>query len=94
MDRKSQLQPMVQLTLVDSALQSRVESLTRKANSEFSLCGARDNIKAPTKSLFWQQGKSLTFILTFESEQERNAAIVLARKYAFDCNVTLLGPDD
>ncbi|CAL9246152.1 unnamed protein product [Arabidopsis halleri] len=122
----------------DSGLQSRVESLMRKSNSEFSvvisqmngqdyasrshvftvgktriklsrgwitkarelystsmqLCGVRGNIKAPTKAVFWQPRKSLTFILTFESEQERNAAIALARKYAFDCNVTLLGPDD
>lgn len=52
------------------------------------LCGVRGNIKAPAKALFWQPRKSLTFILTFESEQERNTAIVLARKYAFDCNVS------
>ncbi|ESQ44435.1 hypothetical protein EUTSA_v10005916mg [Eutrema salsugineum] len=122
----------------DSGLQSRVESLMRKSNCEFSviisqmngqdyasrshvftvgktriklsrgwitkareiystsmqLCGVRGNIKAPAKALFWQPRKSLTFILTFESEQERNAAIALARKHAFDCNVTLLGPDD
>uniref|UniRef100_A0A1J3K4M3 Stomatal closure-related actin-binding protein 3 n=1 Tax=Noccaea caerulescens TaxID=107243 RepID=A0A1J3K4M3_NOCCA len=122
----------------DSGLQSRVESLMRKSNSEFSvvisqmngqdyasrshvftvgktriklsrgwitkareiystsmqLCGVRGNIKAPGKALFWQPRKCLTFILTFESEQERNAAIALSRKYAFDCNVTLLGPDD
>nr|VDD57569.1 unnamed protein product [Brassica oleracea] len=122
----------------DSCLQSRVESLMRKSNSEFNvvisqmngqdyasrthvftvgktriklsrgwitkareiystsmqLCGVRGNIKAPARALFWQPRKSLTFILTFESEQERNTAITLARKYAFDCNVTLLGPDD
>ncbi|CAG7902840.1 unnamed protein product [Brassica rapa] len=122
----------------DAGLQSRVESLMKKSNSEFSvvisqmngqdyasrshvltigktriklsrgwitkareiysksmqLCGVRGNIKAPAKALFWQPRKSLTFTLTFESEQERNTAIALARKYAFDCNVTLLGPDD
>lgn len=52
------------------------------------LCGVRGNVKAPTKSLLWQPRKSLTFTLTFESEQERNTAIALARKYAFDCNVS------
>ena len=52
------------------------------------LCGVRGNIKAPAKALFWQPRKSLTFTLTFESEQERNTAVALARKYAFDCNVS------
>ncbi|CAF2058989.1 unnamed protein product [Brassica napus] len=124
--------------VADAGLQSRIESLMKKSNSDFSvvisqmngqdyasrshvltigktriklsrgwitkareiystsmqLCGVRGNIKAPAKALFWQPRKSLTFTLTFESEQERNTAISLARKYAFDCNVTLLGPDD
>ncbi|KAH0918836.1 hypothetical protein HID58_026496 [Brassica napus] len=122
----------------EAGLQSRIDSLMKKSNSEFSvvisqmngqdyasrshvftvgktriklsrgwitkareiystsmqLCGVRGNIKAPAKALFWQPRKSLTFTLTFESEQERNTAVALARKYAFDCNVTLLGPDD
>ncbi|ESQ52803.1 hypothetical protein EUTSA_v10016526mg [Eutrema salsugineum] len=121
-----------------SGLQSRVESLLRKSNSEFTviisqmngqdhasrshvftvgktriklsrgwitkardiystsmqLCGVRGNANVPAKALFWQPRKGLTFLLTFESEQERNAAIVLSRKYAYDCNVTLVGPDD
>ncbi|KAF8104667.1 hypothetical protein N665_0170s0042 [Sinapis alba] len=121
-----------------SGLQSRVESLMRKSNSEFTvvisqmngqdhtsrshvftigkarvklsrgwitkareiysnsmqLCGVRGNANAPAKALFWQPRKGLSFLLTFESEQERNAAIALSRKYAYDCNVTLVGPDD
>ncbi|KAH0924641.1 hypothetical protein HID58_016897 [Brassica napus] len=123
-----------------SGLQSRVESLMRKSNSEFTvmvvisqmngqdhvsrshvftvgkarvklsrgwitkareiysnsmqLCGVRGNANAPAKALFWQPRKGLSFLLTFESEQERNAAIVLSRKYAYDCSVTLVGPDD
>jgi len=121
-----------------AGLQSRVESLLRKSNSEFTvvisqmngqdhasrshvftvgkariklsrgwitkareiystsmqLCGVRGNANVPAKALFWQLRKGLTFLLTFESEQERNAAIVLARTYAYDCNVTLVGPDD
>jgi len=32
--------------------------------------------------------------LVFESERERNAAIMLARRFAFDCNIMLAGPDD
>ncbi|XP_010508799.1 PREDICTED: stomatal closure-related actin-binding protein 2-like isoform X1 [Camelina sativa] len=121
-----------------AGLESRVESLLRKSNSEFTvvisqmngqdhssrshvftvgkariklsrgwitkareiystsmqLCGVRGNANLPAKALFWQLRKGITFLLTFESEQERNAAIVLARKYADDCNVTLVGPDD
>ncbi|XP_020883148.1 stomatal closure-related actin-binding protein 2 isoform X2 [Arabidopsis lyrata subsp. lyrata] len=121
-----------------AGLQSRVEALLRKSNSEFTvvisqmngqdhasrshvftvgkariklsrgwitkareiystsmqLCGVRGNANVPAKALFWQLRKGLTFLLTFESEQERNSAIVLARTYAYDCNVTLVGPDD
>jgi len=54
----------------------------------FQLCGVRGNANVPAKALFWQLRKGLTFLLTFESEQERNAAIVLARTYAYDCNVS------
>lgn len=54
----------------------------------FQLCGVRGNANVPAMALFWQLRKGLTFLLTFESEQERNAAIVLARKYADDCNVS------
>ncbi|KAJ0259428.1 Stomatal closure-related actin-binding protein 2 [Hirschfeldia incana] len=115
-----------------AGLQSRVESLLRKSNSEFTvvisqmngqehaskshvftvgktriklsrgwitkareiystsmqMCGVRDNAKVPAKTLFWQPRKGMTFLLTFETEQERNAAIVLSRKYAYDCSVS------
>ncbi|VVB02951.1 unnamed protein product [Arabis nemorensis] len=63
-------------------------------SNSMQLCGVRCNANVPAKSLFWQPRKGLTFLLTFESEQERNAAIVLSRKYAYDCNVTLVGPED
>ncbi|GER52552.1 hypothetical protein STAS_30010 [Striga asiatica] len=46
------------------------------------------------KSLFWQSRKGQSFVLVFESERERNGALVLARKYASDSNVLLAGPDD
>ncbi|RVW15876.1 Stomatal closure-related actin-binding protein 1 [Vitis vinifera] len=35
-----------------------------------------------------------SFVLAFESERDRNAAIMLARRYALECNVMLAGPDD
>ncbi|KAF8063119.1 hypothetical protein N665_1184s0007 [Sinapis alba] len=63
-------------------------------STSMQLCGVRDNANVPAKALFWQPRKGLSFLLTFESELERNAAIVLCRKYAYDCNVTLVGPDD
>ncbi|KAH1084242.1 hypothetical protein J1N35_024003 [Gossypium stocksii] len=58
------------------------------------LCGARGDANAPAKSLFWQPRKGHSYILTFESERERNAAIMVARKHALDCSVMLGGPDD
>ncbi|KAJ7972087.1 Stomatal closure-related actin-binding protein 1 [Quillaja saponaria] len=58
------------------------------------LCGVRGNANNAAKALFWQARKGLSFVLTFESERERNAAIMIARKYALDCSVVLAGPDD
>ncbi|XP_039040668.1 stomatal closure-related actin-binding protein 3-like [Hibiscus syriacus] len=69
-----------------------------KARENYStsmlLCGARGDANAPAKSLFWQPRKGLSYVLTFESDKERNAAIMVARKHALDCNVMLGGPDD
>ncbi|KAA0025870.1 hypothetical protein IC582_019056 [Cucumis melo] len=63
-------------------------------SSSMQLCGVRDDRSTATKALFWQGRKGLSFMLMFESERDRNAAIMLARKYANDCNVMLAGPDD
>ncbi|KAJ6870329.1 stomatal closure-related actin-binding protein 2-like [Populus alba x Populus x berolinensis] len=64
-------------------------------SASMQLCGVRTNANTAARSLFWQPRKSLSFVLTFESERERNAAIMLARKYAYDCNgVILAGPED
>ncbi|KAK6138253.1 hypothetical protein DH2020_028000 [Rehmannia glutinosa] len=41
---------------------------------------------AAAQSVYWQAKIGLSFILAFESERERNAAIMLARRFAFDCN--------
>lgn len=70
---------------------------TTKAKEPYSasmqLCGARgDGLAA--QGLFWQAKKGLSFLLAFESARERNAAIMLARRFAFDCNIMLAGPDD
>ncbi|KAL2320623.1 hypothetical protein Fmac_029592 [Flemingia macrophylla] len=58
------------------------------------LCGVRGDVGNAAKALFWQARKGLSFVLSFESERERNVAIMIARKYALDCNVVLGGPDD
>lgn len=63
-------------------------------SSSMQLCGVRGDCNNAAKMLFWQARKSLSFVLSFESERERNAAIMLSRKYAYDCNVMLAGPDD
>ncbi|KAG8654989.1 stomatal closure-related actin-binding protein 1 isoform X2 [Manihot esculenta] len=58
------------------------------------LCGVRGGGNAAAQALYWQANKGISFVLAFESERERNAAIMLARRFAFDCNIILAGPDD
>ncbi|KAL0428449.1 UNVERIFIED_CONTAM: Stomatal closure-related actin-binding protein 2 [Sesamum latifolium] len=62
-----------------------------KARESYSksmqLCGFRGGGNLAGKSLFWQARKGQSFVLVFGSERERNGALILARKYAFDCNV-------
>jgi len=58
------------------------------------LCGIRGGGNAAAQALFWQAKAGLSFVLAFESARERNAAIMLARRFAFDCNIMLAGPDD
>ncbi|KAH7677255.1 ABATE domain-containing protein [Dioscorea alata] len=71
---------------------------TTKAKESYSssmqLCGVRGGGNAAAQALYWQAKKGLSYILAFESDRERNAAIMLARRYAFDCNIMLSGPDD
>lgn len=52
------------------------------------LCGVRGGGNAAAQAAFWQAKAGLSFVLAFESERERNAAIMLARRFAFDCNVS------
>uniref|UniRef100_A0A5B7ABR9 Stomatal closure-related actin-binding protein 1 n=1 Tax=Davidia involucrata TaxID=16924 RepID=A0A5B7ABR9_DAVIN len=63
-------------------------------STSMQLSGFRGGGNSAAKSLFWQARKGQSFVLVFESERDRNAAIMLARRYAFDCNVMLTGPDD
>ncbi|KAF8398200.1 hypothetical protein HHK36_017126 [Tetracentron sinense] len=71
---------------------------TTKARESYStsmqLCGVRSGGNAAAQSLFWQAKKGLSFVLAFQSERHRNAAIMLARKFAFDCNIMLAGLND
>ncbi|KAJ1384116.1 Stomatal closure-related actin-binding protein, fused Ig-PH domain, partial [Sesbania bispinosa] len=62
-------------------------------SSSMQFCGVRGGGNAAAQALFWQPKQGLSFVLAFESERERNAAIMLARRFAFDCNIVLAGPD-
>lgn len=44
---------------------------------------------AAAQALYWQAKKDVSFVIAFESERERNAAIMLARRFACDCNVSI-----
>ncbi|MBA0658142.1 hypothetical protein Goklo_010375 [Gossypium klotzschianum] len=57
-------------------------------SSSMQLCGVRGGGNAAAQALFWQAKKGFSVVLAFESERERNAAIMLARRFAFDCNVS------
>ncbi|OMO53321.1 putative transcription factor [Corchorus capsularis] len=63
-------------------------------STSMQLCGVRGGGNAAAQALFWQAKKGFSVVLAFESERERNAAIMLARRFAFDCNIMLAGPDD
>ncbi|XP_011080459.1 stomatal closure-related actin-binding protein 1 [Sesamum indicum] len=63
-------------------------------SNSMQLCGVRGGGNAAAQAVYWQAKVGLSFVLAFESERERNAAIMLARRFAFDCNITLGGPDD
>ncbi|XWS52653.1 hypothetical protein CRYUN_Cryun11dG0089400 [Craigia yunnanensis] len=63
-------------------------------SNSMQLCGVRGGGNAAAQALFWQAKKGLSVVLAFESERDRNAAIMLARRFAFDCNIMLTGPDD
>ena len=67
----------------------QIERIFTLTLSYVQLCGARGDASNVAKGVFWQARKGLSFVLTFETERDRNAAILLARKYALDCNVSI-----
>ncbi|TYG38999.1 hypothetical protein ES288_D13G269500v1 [Gossypium darwinii] len=62
--------------------------------SDPDLCGVRGGGNTAAQALFWLAKKGFSVVLAFESERDRNAAIMLARSFAFDCSIMLAGPDD
>lgn len=63
-------------------------------SSAMQLCGVRGGGNAAAQAIFWQVKPGQSFIIAFETERDRNAAIMLARRFAFDCNIMLAGPGD
>ncbi|XP_047317905.1 stomatal closure-related actin-binding protein 3-like [Impatiens glandulifera] len=63
-------------------------------SSSMQICGFRGGGNSAAKLLFWQARKGQSFILLFESELDRNAAIMLARRCGLHCSVMLAGPED
>jgi len=51
------------------------------------LCGSRGGGNAAARAVFWQARKGLSYTLAFETDRDRNAAIMIARKFASNCNV-------
>ncbi|XP_066400496.1 stomatal closure-related actin-binding protein 1-like isoform X1 [Miscanthus floridulus] len=63
-------------------------------SSSMQLCGVRGGGDAAPQAIFWQPRKDLSFVLAFETTRERNSALMLARRFAIDCNIILTGPGD
>lgn len=63
-------------------------------SASMQLSGVRGGGNAASHAVFWQAKSGISFTLAFESERDRNAAIMLARRFAFDCNIMLAGPGD
>jgi hypothetical protein len=86
-----------QILAVDKSRLKLFKGRTSRAKEEYSssmqVCGARGGGDAAARSMYWVAHKNSTFMLVLDSERERNAAIMLARRFAFDCNIILGGPD-
>nr|CAB3455125.1 unnamed protein product [Digitaria exilis] len=63
-------------------------------SSSMQLCGVRGGGDAAPQAIFWRPRKELSFVLAFETTRERNSALMLARRFAMDCNIILAGPED
>jgi hypothetical protein len=80
--------------LVDKMRIKLSKGRSTKAKEDYSsamqLCGGRGGGDAAARSLYWSPRRGVQFMLVLETERDRNAAIMLARRFAFDCNVCLL----
>uniref|UniRef100_A0A804QYL3 Stomatal closure-related actin-binding protein 1 n=2 Tax=Zea mays TaxID=4577 RepID=A0A804QYL3_MAIZE len=69
-----------------------------KARESYSttmkLCGSRGGGNAAARAVFWHPRKGSSYTLAFETDRDRNAAIMIARKFASNCNIALAGPGD
>ncbi|WVZ57051.1 hypothetical protein U9M48_007492 [Paspalum notatum var. saurae] len=63
-------------------------------SSSMQLCGVRGGGEAASQAMFWGPRNDLSLVLAFETTRERNTAIMLARRFAIDCNIILAGPGD
>ncbi|XP_062211368.1 stomatal closure-related actin-binding protein 1-like [Phragmites australis] len=63
-------------------------------SSSMQICGVRGGGEAAPQAIFWRPRDDLSLVLAFETTRERNAAIMLARRFAIDCNIILAGPGD
>lgn len=63
-------------------------------SSSMQLCGVRGGGEAASQAMFWRPRSDLSFAVAFETARERNTAIMLARRFAIDCNIILAGPGD
>ncbi|XP_006658035.1 stomatal closure-related actin-binding protein 1 [Oryza brachyantha] len=63
-------------------------------SSSMQLCGMRGSGDAAPQAMYWQPRRDLSLVLGFETARERNCAIILARRFAIDCNIVLAGPGD
>ncbi|CAK9208897.1 unnamed protein product [Sphagnum troendelagicum] len=90
--------PPHQVLVVDKMriklLKGRCTKVKEEYSSAMQLCGGRGGGDAAARSLYWSPRKGVQFMLVLESERDRNAAIMLARQFAFSCNIILGGPDD
>ncbi|KAK3151696.1 hypothetical protein QOZ80_3AG0249330 [Eleusine coracana subsp. coracana] len=63
-------------------------------SSSMQLCGVRGGGEAASQAMFWRPRNDMSMALAFETARERNTAIMLARRFAIDCNIILAGPGD
>ena len=79
------------IALVQYCYQSKSRSKkllpTLKSLLLLQLCGVRGGGEAASQAMFWQPSNDLSLVLAFETARERNTAIMLARRFAIDCNV-------